>query len=129
MPIQYKVVKKAQAGVKGGGEFKYHAAATGRNIIGTRQLSRMLADRCTVRHADVKAVLGGLAELMPELLCNGQSVQFEEIGIFSTTLTSQLQNAPQEVKENTITGVRIQFRADKELKKLLKGSGFIKVKK
>ncbi len=24
MPIQYKVVKKAQAGVKGGGEYKYH---------------------------------------------------------------------------------------------------------
>jgi hypothetical protein len=24
MPINYKVVKKAQAGVKGGGEYRYH---------------------------------------------------------------------------------------------------------
>ncbi len=128
MPIRYKVVKKAQAGIKGGGDFKYHAAATGRKVTGTHELSRMLADRCTVRRADVKAVLTGLAELMPELLCDGKSVQFDEIGIFSATLICQLKNSPEEVKESTISGVRIQFRADKELKKQLNSSDFRKAK-
>ena len=128
MPINYKVVKKAEAGVKGGGEYKYHAAATGRKVTGTRELSRLLAERCTVRPADVKAVLTGLAELMPELLCKGQSVQFDEIGIFSTTLICQLKNSPEDVKLNSISGVRIHFRADTELKRQLCGSGFKKVK-
>jgi predicted histone-like DNA-binding protein len=128
MGIQYKVVKKAQPGVKGGGAYRYHAAATGRKIAGTRELSRMLAERCTVRPADVKAVLTGLADLMAELLIKGQSVQFDEIGIFSTSLISELKNTPEEVKESTISGVRIQFRADKNLKKQMSTTSFQKVR-
>lgn len=129
MTINFKAVKKGEAGVKGGGAYMYHAAATNRKVIDTHNLSQMLADRCTVRRADVTAVLTGLSELMSELLCDGKSVQFEEIGIFSTTLVSELKHSPEEVKEGTISGVRVQFRADKELKEQLRKAVFKKVKK
>jgi len=128
MSIQYKVVKKAQAGVKGGGEFKYHAAATGRKVMRTPELSRELSQRCTAKAGDVKLVLTELAELLPELLRKGISVQVEEIGIFSATLVSQLKETPEEVTNSSVKGVRIQFRADKRLKKQMKNCSFKKAK-
>jgi hypothetical protein len=73
-------------------------------------------------------VLTGLSDLMAELLIKGQSVQFDEIGIFSTALISELKDTPEEVKENTISGVRIHFRADKNLKKQLSITSFKKVR-
>lgn len=128
MPIHYKTVKKAEAGVKGGGRFRYHAAATKRKIVDSHDLSRMLANRCTLSRADVTAVLTGLSELMCELLCDGKSVHFDDIGIFSTSLVSELKDSPEEVKESSISGVRVQFRANKELKKQLKKAKFKRVK-
>ena len=122
------MVKRAEAGVKGGGALKYQAAATGRKVIHTRDLARMISERCTARPGDVLITLAELSELIPELLQKGISVQLEEIGIFSATLVSQLKDTPEEVTESTIKGLRIQFRADKRLKTLMKDSSFKKVK-
>ncbi|MFA5327367.1 MAG: HU family DNA-binding protein [Prolixibacteraceae bacterium] len=128
MPINYKVVKRAQAGVKGGGLLKYHAVATGRKVVNTRELARMISDRCTARPGDVKIVLAELAELIPELLRSGVSVQLEEIGIFSATLVAQLKDTPEEVNESSIKGLRVQFRADNYLKAQIGVSKFKRVK-
>lgn len=128
MAINYKIVKRAQAGVKGGGLYKYQALATGRKVIKTADLARMISARCTARAADVRIVLTMLSELIPELLKDGISVQFEEIGIISATLVSQLKDTPEEVNESTIKDIRVQFRADVRLKDLMRLSRFKRVK-
>ncbi|MFA5326701.1 MAG: HU family DNA-binding protein [Prolixibacteraceae bacterium] len=128
MTIKYKVVKKTQVGVIGGGTVKYHAAATGRKMVKTRDISRMLAARSTLSSADVKAVLTGLAELLPELLLDGSSIHFEDIGIFSTTLVTKAKDAPNEVNESSIDGLRIKFRADNWMKRQMRDGSFKRVK-
>ncbi|MFA5328830.1 MAG: hypothetical protein WC384_13640 [Prolixibacteraceae bacterium] len=121
MAIKFKVVKRAQAGVKGGGTVKYQAVITGRKVIDTAELSEIISKQCTLQVSDVRGVLIALSELMPGILLDGSSVQFENIGIFSPTLDSELKDTPEEIGENTINGLRIRFRADRKLKKPLKG--------
>lgn len=128
MTIRYKIVKRAQAGVKGGGTFKYHAAATGRKVAKTTDLARMISERCTARPGDVKLVLTELADLVPQLLREGTSVQLDDLGIFSVTLEVELKDTPEEVNESTIKSLRVQFRADNYLKHQIGISAFKRVK-
>jgi predicted histone-like DNA-binding protein len=127
MAINYKIVKTPQAGVKGGGSIKYLAVATGRKVVDTDELSKMLEKRCTVTRADVAAVLTGLADLMPELFQEGCSVQLAKIGIFSPTIICKPLDTPSEVNHSSISGLRIRFLADQEMKKLMKDCDFKKV--
>lgn len=128
MPIKFKVVKRSQAGIKGGGSTKYQAVATGREIIDTYELARDISVRCTLRTSDVWGVLVALSELIPEKLLNGHSVQLQHIGILSTSLDFPLNDNPDEINEYTIKGLRVQFRADKRLKKQLKDYSFTRDK-
>lgn len=124
MPIKFKVVKRAQSGVKGGGLAKYQAVATGRDMIDTYELARIISERCTLRTSDVRGVLVALSELIPEMLLNGLSVQLQDIGILSTSLDCPLKDTPEVINEYTIKGLRVQFRADKRLKDLLRDCSF-----
>jgi predicted histone-like DNA-binding protein len=116
MAINYKIAKRAQAGVKGGGTPKYQAIVTGRKSVSTYELSKMISSRCTLQISDVGAVLLELSELLPKLLCDGYSVQLDKVGIFSATLKSELRDTPEEVGLKSIKELRVQFRADGEFK-------------
>ncbi len=128
MTIKYKVVKKSEIGVIGGGNVKYYAAATGRKMADTREICQMLAARSTVNTPDVIAVITGLSELIPELLLDGRSVYLQDIGIFSTTLVTKAEETPDEVNASSIAGLRIKFRADILMKKQMRNCSFKKVK-
>ncbi len=73
-------------------------------------------------------MLSELADLMPQLLSEGISVQLDELDILSVTLEVELKDTPEEVNESTIKSLRVQFRADTYLKQKVGPSKFKRVK-
>ena len=43
MTIRYKPLGRAQAGVKGGGQRRYYAVATGRNLVDLRRVAEIIS--------------------------------------------------------------------------------------
>lgn len=127
MTIRYRPMGRAQAGVKGGGEKRYYAVATGRNLIDLRQISEILSDRSTLTKSDVYAVLIGLADLIPELIMDGSSVKLDNVGIISAELQSTGRDTPEEVNHTCIEKVRLHFLPDKEMKRTLRLCDFQRV--
>jgi predicted histone-like DNA-binding protein len=128
MAIKYSVAQRAEAGVKGGGTPKYYAMASKRELVGFRDLAKMIEGSSTVSSADVVAVLYNLAYLIPELIKDGRSVKLDSVGIISGTLVSEGKNSPEEVNSRCITGIKLHFLPDVEMKRSLMNCEFEKVK-
>lgn len=126
MPIKYKVVKRTQVGVKGGGEVKYCASPTKRQIINTLELSGIISSSCSASNADVVMVLQSLSDIIPNLIADGRSVKLNGIGIFSSQFETELKDSPNQVTSRSIKKVKLKFLPDKIIKRALKGCTFKK---
>lgn len=80
----------------------------------TSQVAKSIASRCTVTHADVVAVLSGLADVLGDFMAEGRSVKLDGIGSFYFTAVSigTGKDTPEEVTANQINGVRVRFRPE-----------------
>lgn len=120
MAIKYKVTERGTPGVAGGGAKKYYASATARNKIDLKQLSERLAAISTVSEIDTIAVLQGLVHLLPNYLCNGNTVSLGDFGTFSVHISSEGKDTPEAVNAQTIKDVNVKFRPSVEFKKRMK---------
>jgi predicted histone-like DNA-binding protein len=127
MTLQYKAMGRTQAGIKGGGEKRYYAVATNRNLVDLNQVAEILSDRSTLSKADVFAVLIGLSDLIPELIMKGCSVKLDKVGIISAELQSIGKDTPEEVNRACIKELRLHFLPDKEIKQALRNCTFKRV--
>ncbi len=127
MAIPYQAVKTAQAGVNGGGQYKYYARAGKRELYSYRELSKSIAKISTVSEIDAAAVLAAFAKLIPDLLKEGKSIDLGDLGILSVHLKSEGRESAEDVRPNTIKGVRIHFRPSVQLKKEMNNAEFRKV--
>ncbi len=98
MAIPYKAIKMAEAGVKGGGQYKYYARAGKRELYSFRELSKSIAKMSTVSEIDAAAVLAAFTRLIPDLLKEGKSIHLGDLGIFSVHLSSEGQASAEEVR-------------------------------
>lgn len=106
---------------------KYYAVPVSSGLVGTKQLSAIISDRCTVTESDVLAVLSSLSSAMKTLLSDGYKVKLMDIGIFSQSVSSPGFDNPEECTNKKVFAKRICFTADSELKKVLKEAEFVKV--
>jgi predicted histone-like DNA-binding protein len=106
---------------------KYYAVPVSSGLIGTKQLSEIISDRCTVTESDVLAVLSSLSSAMKTLLSDGYKVKLMDIGIFSQSVSSPGFDNPEDCTSKKVFAKRICFTADSELKKILKQTDFVKV--
>lgn len=128
MTIRYKPMGRAQAGVKGGGQRRYYAVATGRNLVDLRRVAEIISNRSTLTSSDIYAVLIGLSNLIPELIADGSSVKLDNVGIFSAELQSIGKDTPEEVNHTCIKQVRLHFLPDKEMKRALRTCDFQRIR-
>lgn len=126
MAIKYKVTERGTPGVAGGGTKKYYASATDRKKIDLKQLSERLAAISTVTEIDTIAVLQGLVHLLPEYLCNGNTVSLGDFGTFSVHIKSEGKDTPEAVNGTSIKDINVAFRPSVEFKKRMKGVAFKK---
>jgi len=128
MAIKYNVAQRSEAGVKGGGNPKYYAVASKRELAGFRELAKRIEQRSSATSADVMLILYNLADLIPELIKEGKSVKLDGVGIISGTLVAEGKVTPGEVTSRSIKGVKLHFLPDVEMKKNLNDCEFVKVK-
>ncbi|MCH2196491.1 HU family DNA-binding protein [Kordia sp.] len=126
MAIRYKVTERGTPGVKGGGSKKYYASATARKKIDLKQLSERLASISTVTEIDTIAVLQGLVHLLPEYLCNGNSISLGDFGTFTVHIKSEGKDTPEAVNATSIKDINVTFRPSVEFKKRMKAVDFKK---
>ena len=120
MAIPYKIVAQCEPGVKGGGKQTYALRAWKRQKVDFKELCDKIAERSTLSRADTVAAVTALADLVPELLLNGKSVQVGDLGIFSLSLKSKKETEYKNVTARSVIGAQINFRPSKELKQKVK---------
>ena len=120
MNVKYNIIQKGEPGVAGGGTKKFYLIANSRGLIGIDQLTPKIAKLSTVNGADVKAVLFGLADAVPELLSEGYIVDMGDLGVFRLVLHSQGVETEEEAGPHQVKKATIHFRPSEMFKTMLK---------
>lgn len=128
MSVLYKVVSKKPSGRLSNGAPKYYPVLTGRRQVAIREVCKIIASSSSMTPGDVKGVLEGLIQLIPDLLMDGRTVKLDGFGTFSLHASAVGQDTPEKVTLRDITGVKMSFLPDKEIKRNLKATSFEKMK-
>ena len=76
---------------------------------------------------DVKMVLMGLSEIIPDLLLNNQSVEIGELGIFSVSLKSDPAVKYEDAAWRKIRDLKVNFRVGRSIQERVKYASFKKM--
>lgn len=124
MSIKYKIVKQCQPGVKGGGDGRYYARACSRQMKTLTDICKIISLRTTLSRTDVVGVIASFTELIPELLKEGYSVDLESLGKISVSIKSKGEKSFNDIKRESITGVKINYRPSVEMKDAMRSVSF-----
>lgn len=122
MPVFYvarkKVDKTGDTPVE-----RYYATAKamqgkGKGVTGN-EIGREMADASSLTNGDVQSVLEQLPSHVVWHLKQGRTVTIKGLGTFSISLGSEGAETPEACKPKTIHSIRICFRPDAEMMKLL----------
>ena len=95
---------------KSPGKGKWYAKAVMTNVIDTKKLADIMQRNCTVKRADIVAVIAELVETMRDQLQHSHRVKLEGLGAFKLGLksTGAATAADFDVRKN-IKGVHVVF--------------------
>jgi len=119
MAIKFKVAKKTQPGVKGGGNAKYCAIPNQKGLIEFRELAEEISTSTSLHEADIYAALKAFTIAIMKNIEAGNSVRLDEFGIFSVSFSSEMMDREEDVTAKTIKELRLKFRPDVRVKKKL----------
>lgn len=125
MSVKYSVIQRKNP-LKPNETPKFYAQIQSNGEEDFKQMTRAVADRCTVTGSDAKAVLDAFTTVMIQRLSNGQIVRINDLGSFRVSATSQGAATEKEFSAAKITKARIIFTPCKELKDMCKAISFSK---
>jgi len=99
---------------------KYYASAIHDARVELDDLATMVADRCSMRRADVHGVLVGLMDIIPDQLLEGKIVALGKLGSFYAAVSSDGIENKDDRSVTMIRGTNIRYRPTKELSKQLR---------
>lgn len=99
---------------------KLYASAIHGEKVDINGLATAVANRCSLRRADVHGVLVALMDIIPEELTNGKIVALGDLGTFCVNVKSDGVVTPEEFTPSVVKGTKILYRPTKELKKKLR---------
>lgn len=126
--MNYKVVKRTQPGVTGGGDAKYYASPLYSGKTNLRSLGMKLSNGSTLTKTDTMAVLIGLVDMIAEELKEGKIVELGGLGTFRISINSAGEETVEQVTSNSIKKTKVIFRPGAEFKESLTGLNFSKGK-
>ena len=103
---------------------KAYAKAQTNGELSLKELSTLIASKCTVHQADVSAVLIATTECMLEGLKAGKQVNFGDLGAFRLQINSGGAPSADLFTSDYIKGVNIQFVPGEELQVIFQGLKF-----
>ena len=119
MAQKYCVRKKTNLSEGDKEKALYYASPISSGIVKTKELASIISDRCSATESDVLLVLNALSKVMKDQLRQGNKVHFEDIGLFSLSVSSEGFENPEDCTPGKVVAKRICFLADKELKNVL----------
>lgn len=127
MAILYKIIRKSQPGVVGGGEKKYYASivATGETSIDgiTKEIEKFSA----LSEADIRGVIIALENVIQDKLSEGKIVRLEKLGSLYPSLKSKGVATEAEIGKELIKKVSVNYRPGDRITKAINNAGFKKV--
>lgn len=94
---------------------KFYAEAITISTVREKQIAEEISKSCTVKYADIVAVLYGIQYEIIRQLKMGNTVQFGDIGSFGGVLHGLGSEYPEDYKTEFITRYQVKFREGKEL--------------
>lgn len=126
MALTYKIVATKKPGSGMDGDTLYYPKLTGSSMMDLRDVSKILSRRTTASEADIRLVVTGLMELIPELLLEGKTVKLDHFGSFRLHAKAETSASAEAVKTSHIKGLRISFLPDKRMKDELEQAKFVR---
>ena len=112
---------------------KWYARAVIKETVSIEEVALKMQDNCTVKRADILAVLSELGPTITEMLQSSKGVKIPYLGTFKLGISSEGADAPENftVRKN-IKGVHVLFQPEEDVdkatkkrtKRLLKGLSF-----
>lgn len=99
---------------------KFYASARHERRIELDELATSVSDRCSLRRSDVHGVLIALMDIIPDELGKGSIVNLGKLGSFCVGVKSDGSDTAEEHTVSMVTGMKIQYRPTKELRKQLR---------
>lgn len=124
--IQYRIIRRGQPGVAGGGEQKYYAFIKREREITQRELVKEIAGRSTLTTGDIMNVVENFLDLVPKYLRRGHAVDLGDFGNFRINLSSRGHDMPEKVSVFSIRGTRVLFTPAREMRFQLADLRFMK---
>lgn len=128
MSIKYKVVQKAQPGVKGGGEKKWYANIVNDGELGIDDLVKQIEKFSALSEADIKGVIIALENVIQGALSESKIVRLEKLGTLYPTLSSNGVATEKDFTATQIKSVGVNYRAGSRILEAMKSAGFEKKK-
>lgn len=112
MAVNYKLYQsKANNGTNG----LYYARATHHDTVTIKELAKTMQANCTVKYADIVAVLAELSEAMKTELLRSNRVRIDGLGMFKVGIHSKgCENIEEFSPQANITGAHILFFPETE---------------
>ena len=126
MAIKYQVNKNINS-LNATKEAVYYAKAISNGEVSSEDLLAILSKKTRLHKADCLRVIMYLEETLNEQLQNGKIVRLGDIGSFQVGITSKGVDAASKVNPSIISTAKINFRAGKSFRKLLKELEYKKV--
>lgn len=116
MSIIYKAVQLRSNPLDKYSEKRFYPRAISiAKSVNIKQMTEYIREISSLSRGDVKSVLQCFVEKLKEQLIEGKHVNIDGLGVFSLSLRSQGEQLQKDLNANSITSVRVCFRANKEL--------------
>lgn len=113
--MKYKIVKRQNPQDRS--QEKYYPAPVYSDEIGIDELAGEISYATSMTPTDVKAVLEGLLNVMPNHLRRGAKIKLDRFGTFKVVFGGCGQENEEDVTAADIEGARISFIGASEMKK------------
>lgn len=117
MSVIYKAIKrKSNPFVAASPEKFYPQIVTLGSKVNLKFIAERMHENSSLTTGDIKSVIQNFVEKLKEQLLEGKTVNIEGLGVFLLSAQSKGEETAEELTADSIDGVRICFRANKELK-------------
>ena len=129
MAINFKVIKKTQPGVAGGGNQKYYAAIKFNGEVSIDDLVKDIEKFSALSEPDIRGVIIALENVIQNKLGESKIVRLDKLGSFYPTLHSDGKDSEEELNAKSIKSIGVNYRAGERIIEAMRSAGFKKVSK
>jgi predicted histone-like DNA-binding protein len=125
--MQFRVIKRGEPGVKGGGNQKYFAGIAINGEITIDDMVVEIEKFSALSEPDIRGVIIAVENVIQKALADTKIVRMEKLGTFYPNLRSEGKEKEEEVNQTVIKSIHVNYRPGKRILDAMKNKGFKKV--